>query len=114
MDSTISHTKRIFQRVLDIPFLKENNLSVNILLLLGLLAFVVITIDLDTELSVQKDEITQVVCVLDESIGTLQLDALDIITIDPPVVGYISPINYSNSDNDVLTLPSDRAPPSLA
>lgn len=99
---------------MNIPVLKDNSLSVNILLLLGLFAFILITVDLDTELSVQKDEISSVVCVLDESIGTLQLDAPDIITIDPPIVGYIPPINYSNSDNDVVTFPSDRAPPATA
>lgn len=99
---------------MNIKILKDNPLSVNILLLLGLITFVLITVDLDTELSVEKDEISTIVCILDESIGTLQLDVFDFITTDPPVVGFVPPLIYSNSYNDVVTNPSDRAPPFTA
>ncbi len=97
-----------------IPVLEGNSLSVNILLLLGLLTFIVITIDLDTELSVQKDEITQIVATLDKSINTLHLDVLDNSIIKPPLVGLFPLITFLKSDNDVVTLPEGRAPPLAA
>ncbi len=108
------HIKRISNKLSDIPFLKENSLTVNILLLLGVIIFVVITVDFNTELSVQKDEITQVVGTLNQSINTLHLDASVNIIIKPPCVGIIPPVTFFNSDNDIIARPCDRAPPSLA
>ncbi len=106
--------KSLYRRLISIPVLKDNSAPVNILLLLGIVTFIIVTIDLDTELSVQKNEITQIVATLDQSINTLQLDALDNAIVEPPLVGLIPHITFLSSDNDVVTLPEGRAPPQAA
>lgn len=79
-----------------------------------MLSFVIITIDLDTELSVQKDEISQCVGTLNESIDSIHLDASDNnLTIVPPIIGCVQDMIFCNPDNDVLTLHSNRAPPAI-
>ena len=63
----------IFSSTKNIRFLKGNSLSVNVLLLLGITAFILIGADLESDLAVQKDEIAQVVSILSDSEDTVGL-----------------------------------------
>ena len=86
-----------------------NTFSVNLLLFLGLTAFILIGFDLGSELSVQKDEITVVVGNL-ENVITLSV-GLSVSSNLLPLTGLIPILHFSFSDNIFLTLSQDRAPP---
>jgi len=102
--------KNIFDRF---PFLKENTLQGNVIFLLGVITFILITIDLQTELAIEKNESLSVCELLDQYDDTPILDTFDIIKIDLP---FISNIFYSQPNIihvDSFTCLKDRAPPSL-
>ena len=92
-------------------FVFENGTAVNLLIFMGFLLFVIITLDFDTELSVQRDEITYVVATLNNSVNTLDSGSNVSLIIDPPQTGVVQLIIPSFKNNDQITLPDGRAPP---
>jgi len=104
--------KRELKYYINIIFssLSQNSFSVNLLLFLGLTAFILIGIDLGSELSVQKDEITVVVGNLE---NVINLNVSFSGSSNPlPLSGLIPTLHFSFSDNIFLTLSQNRAPPS--
>lgn len=94
-----------------LKFVSDNGLAVNLLIFISIVAFAVITIDFNTELSVQKDEINQVVGVLNESISSVQLDAGDNLIIEPFFEGTLPDLVLARIQSDRFNRPTDRAPP---
>ncbi len=91
--------------------LTDNGNKVNLLLLIGLVTFIVIWVDLDSDLAVQKNEIESVVATLTNSINTLSIDSSAILLIEPPVLGVISVNNFNPSITHVIDFPKGRSPP---
>lgn len=96
-----------------IRFIKENGLSVNLLLLLGISAYIIIGIDLESELAVQKEEISSVVATLTNSLNTLSFDSADILIVEPPELGVIQTLNINPVTTHVTDFPKGRSPPVL-
>lgn len=96
----------------ELPSLIEgNSFSVNLLLLLGLTAFILISADLGSQLSAEKDEIGAVIAVLEESFSSIDLSAVIIQDIERPLL-YEIPLLNSNIENDLfLTSNDNRGPP---
>jgi len=92
-------------------FLDENGRGVNFLLVLGITTFIIVWIDLNSELAVEKNEIEYVVAVLAKSINTLNIDTLNFLIVDPPVESVVLLYNDDYSTTDVLRNPTGRSPP---
>jgi hypothetical protein len=92
-------------------FLSENGSKVNFLLFAAFLTFLIIGIDLDSDIAVQKDEIDSVVATLINSINTLNLDATEVLTIEPPLLGVLSSFDIKPHTNEVSDFPTGRSPP---
>jgi hypothetical protein len=102
--------KNIFDRF---PFLKENTLQGNVIFLLGVITFILITIDLQTELAIEKNEALSVCELTDQYDDTVTFDTPDNIKIDLPFVSNIFYIQPNIIHVDSFTCLKDRAPPSL-
>ncbi len=94
-----------------VEILKENGLQVNLLLLVALVTFVVMWVDLDSDLAVQKNEIDSVVATLTNSINTLSIDSSTILVIEPPFLGILASYEYKPTNTDILDFPKGRSPP---
>jgi hypothetical protein len=101
--------RKIFDKIT--VFFKQNSFTVNILLFLGLFTFLVIGIDLDSELAVQKDEIDAVVATLTNSLITPCLEASNFLIINPPLIGFLSDYELIPSNAEVIDPHSGRSPP---
>jgi hypothetical protein len=101
--------RKIFDKIT--VFFKQNSFTVNILLFLGLFTFLVIGIDLDSELAVQKDEIDAVAAILTNSLNTLSLEASDILIVNPPLIGVLSDYELILSNAYVIDPHRGRSPP---
>ena len=91
--------------------IRENGFNVNFLIFISIFTFVIIGIDLDSYLAVQKDEIDSVVATLTDSINTLNLDATNVLIIEPPLLGVISSFNEILKTTFVIDFPRGRSPP---
>jgi hypothetical protein len=96
-------------RVID--FVTENGLTVNFLLAAAIVTYLIIGIDLETELSVQKEEIDSVVATLTNSINTLSLNSTDIVVTEPPVLAILYSYDVITPITDVTDFPKGRSPP---
>jgi hypothetical protein len=94
-------------------FLVENGIKANLILFLGLLAYVIIGVDFDTEYAVQQDEISYVIGVLNRSLNDAGLDILTIIDLKPPLIGLIITIDDVIVVSSTIEFPTDRAPPTI-
>jgi hypothetical protein len=111
MLNTQNNITDIFSRIKNIRFLKGNSLSVNVLLLLGITAFILISADLESDLAVQKDEISQVVSVLTDSEDTVGIAPEADMIIEPPLTGVLITEKFSFDYEKPVAIESDRAPP---
>jgi hypothetical protein len=103
--------KNIFNRFVNSPYIAGNDFKTNFLLALSFITFVIIAIDLETEMAVERDEISSVVATLEESISTIQLDHSDQNTIKPQPAGLIVLAESSSYNPELYNLPHDRSPP---
>lgn len=118
IDFSILPTNFIVSRIIKnifncFPFLKENTLQGNVIFLLGIVTFILISIDLQTELAIEKKEVLSVCELLDQYDDTTALDSPENIKIDLP---FISNIFYVQPDIirvSLFTCLKDRSPPSL-
>lgn len=94
-------------------FIADNGFQTNLILALGLLAYVIIIIDFDTDIAVQRDEIDYVVAVLSKSLNDAGLDILTIIDFKPPFQGFVFSYNEKVLFSETLEFPTGRAPPSI-
>jgi hypothetical protein len=101
--------KKYYPRFIEI--LKENGLEVNLLLLVALVTFVVMWVDLDSDLAIQKNEIDSVVATLTNSINTLSIDVSSILIIEPPFLGILTTYNFNPTNTDIIDFPKGRSPP---
>lgn len=100
------------KRAADHPFFKELDIRSSLVLVLGMLAFVIIFVDLTSDLASEKDEISAVIATLNK---------LDNPNTDVPHSGInlhecdniIILQNLSVNQTDVIELHPDRAPPVL-
>ena len=100
--------ENIFSRI---PVLRDNTLQVNILIVLAVFTYIVITVDLQTEMAVEKDEISTLTGVL---VQTFNLSLIDVpfgTTIDFPLLGYIPATSIQYDHSDIYTCLKARAPP---
>jgi hypothetical protein len=100
--------ENIFSRI---PVLKENTLQVNILVILFVFTYIVITVDLQTEMAVEKDEISTLTGVL---VQTFNLSLIDLpfgTIIDFPLLGFIPATSIHYDHSDIFTCLKARAPP---
>jgi hypothetical protein len=96
-----------------LPFIKGNSREVNLILLLGALAFVIIGIDLNSELAVKNHEIDRVIAVLHHVSTCTTFLNCNFLLVEPPVIGIITSYDTSIKTFDILNLPRDRSPPSV-
>ena len=94
-----------------LDFVCENGISVNFLLASAIVTYLIIGIDLETELAVQKEEIASVVATLTNSINTLSLNATDVIVTEPPVLAILLTYDVITPITDVTDFPKGRSPP---
>jgi hypothetical protein len=94
-----------------LEFVNENGLAVNFLLGAAIVTFVIIGIDLETELAVEKEEIASVVATLTNSINTLSLNSTDIVVTEPPVLAILYSYDVITPITDVSDFPKGRSPP---
>ena len=92
------------------PFFKEFDLKSSLILILGFLAFVIIFVDLTSELASEKDEIGTVLATLDKS-GNPEINITNTGLNIPVCDNIIILPNISVNPTDVLNLHPDRAPP---
>lgn len=93
--------------------MRENTFHANLILILGIFTFIVITIDLQTEMAIEKDEISSIVFILEQTIDTTLLNKPLILNLDFQFVGIIPETFTHRIFNEVFTCLQDRAPPSL-
>jgi hypothetical protein len=111
LKNIIKYSRHFFEKINRLPFIHNNSFEVNIIILLGAFAFIVIGVDLNSELAVEKNEIEYVVAVLENTNEAVSLSDLSAFIFNLSLNGvlpiYIVPIQTS----DILSLPRDRSPP---
>ncbi|GEM_PF-3388745 len=95
-------------------FLKENGLGVNLLLLLGFVLLVIVTVDLNTDLSVEKKEIECVFCTITPNIPHLDLNLQRVKDFVVPCVGIILMEDDTITNRICYSPDFGRAPPRSA
>jgi hypothetical protein len=104
----LSKIKNILNRI---PLLKGNTFQQNLILALAFITYLVVTIDLQTEMALEKDEISSVAAILDNTVDTTILDAPLDVQINLQFVGIIPITSSYIIHNDLLSCLKDRAPP---
>ena len=101
----------IWKRLQTTPFFAGTDFKINFLLGLGLFTFIIIGVDLGSELAVDRDEINSVVATLDESISSQLLNNSDNIIVNQPQTGIIIQSDFYYYTTELYNIPQDRAPP---
>ena len=96
-----------------IPVLRDNTLQINFLIVLAAFTYIVITVDLQTEMAVEKDEISSLVAVLVQSQNLSLTDVPLDIKIELPLLGIIPATSIQVTHNDVFSCLMVRGPPVL-
>ncbi len=91
--------------------ISENSFSNNLLVTLFFVFFIVIAIDIGSELAAQKDEIGTTLCVLEEGYTELILTIDFLPDIERPLLYEIAFNNFSPSENIRKSSVTDRGPP---
>ncbi|CAN5452817.1 hypothetical protein BH10BAC5_BH10BAC5_15770 [soil metagenome] len=94
-----------------IPLLRDNTLQVNFIILLAAFTYIVITVDLQTEIALEKDEIAAFSAVLVHSFNSSLVDVPFDSYLNFPLLGFIAPVTADVIHNDLLHCLKDRAPP---
>lgn len=94
-------------------FIAKNGFRTNFILVLGLLAYVIVAIDFDTDFAIQRDEIDYVVAILSKSLNEAGLDILTIIDFKPPFQGIVLLFDENILFSESLEFPTNKAPPAL-
>lgn len=113
MPDTGKNIKSILQRINNHPFIVSIDSKTIILIALGITAYVIITVDLGSELAVEKDEIGYTLATLTNSLTNVNFVTHGFLIINPPFLGVVPPIIYSFLCNDIINFPKDRSPPSV-
>jgi len=113
LKSKLKYGKDFFDKIRSLPFIKNNSIQVNIILLLGAFTFIVIWVDLNSELAVEKNEIEYVVAVLENTNEAVSFADLHAFIFDLSLNGVLPIYTVPIQTNDVLSLPRDRSPPVL-
>lgn len=101
----------IRKRLQAMPFFAGTDFKINFLLGLVLFTFIIIGIDLESELAVDRDEISYVVATLNESISGQLLNNSDYLTFEIPQIGLITQSDFYYYSAELYNIPQDRAPP---
>lgn len=91
--------------------LRRNTISGNILITLFFVFFIVIAIDIGSELAAQKDEIGTTLCVLEEGYTELILTIDFLPDIERPLLYEIAFNKFIPSENIRKSSVTDRGPP---
>lgn len=92
---------------------RSNTISSNILITLFFVAFIVIAIDISSELAAQKDEIGTALCVLEEGYTELILSIDFLPDIERPLLYEITYNNFTPSESIRKSSDTDRGPPEV-
>lgn len=113
MKKANKHNIKYFGRIKSLPFISENSFSVNLLLLLSVFAFVIITVDLQTELAKENGEVENLVAVLSQTINNPDLTPIILSEIIPQAEENLPPVPFITADNNITSAINDRAPPTV-
>ncbi|MEP7145373.1 MAG: hypothetical protein ABI792_00030 [bacterium] len=90
---------------------RNNSRQNNILVILIFAAFIIIAVDLGSEMAREKDEIGTVIGIFEESYSNLVLSSDILSDIERPLLFEISLINSSPLKNICQSSVNDRGPP---
>ncbi len=91
----------------------NNPISGNILITLFFLTFIVIAIDICSELAVQKDEIGMALCVFEDGYTELILSIDFLPDIERPLLYELTNNNFAPSESIRKSSVTDRGPPEI-
>ena len=94
--------------------LKGNTFSVNLLLFLGISLFILIGIDLGTELSLSKDEMGIILETENSSPLVMCIYTGAALFSEFEELGHLHLFNFSILNHEYSSCPNDRAPPKTA
>ncbi|MCB0723466.1 MAG: hypothetical protein KDC73_02090 [Ignavibacteriae bacterium] len=99
-----------YRRVKQLPFIKDNPPVANLILVLGIFAYILIFVDFHTEMARDKDEISSVIGVLENTNQVVDICSLSLL-IDLKVVSVIYDLDerIESSEPEITYL--GRSPP---
>jgi hypothetical protein len=100
-------------RVLPVQFFHGNTFSINLLLFLGITFFILVGIDLGTELSLSKDEMNIILETEDSSPLVMCIHSGGSLFSELEELGHLHLLNFSILNHEYSSCPNDRAPPSI-
>ena len=103
--------RNIAEKINSSPIVSGNSPNVNTILLLLFVSYFVVGADLSKEMARERGEFKFFSGILTESNTVDTFAYLDLMHIDPPVIGEIIFIDFSPPINDVVELNRSRAPP---
>lgn len=114
----ISEVKNKFLNASDkffsrIPLLKNNSLQLNFIILLASFTYIVITVDLQTDMAVEKGEIATFSAILTNSFNSSAVDVPFDSYLTFPLIGFIHHDTIRVIHSEVSLCLKDRAPPAL-
>lgn len=111
MKSFSNYIEKLFKKISTNPFLKGNNFQANTLLFLGVITFIIICIDLNSEIAVERDEIAHIIATLSKTFNYTVSNTSSVINPDLNCLGFV-PITILFFHNSYYkTLSHQRAPP---
>lgn len=113
MRSSAEKIPRLWKRVLSTQLLQGNTFSVNLLLFLGLTGFMLIGVDLGSQLALDKDEISIVLETGNTSPVILNANTSGAIFFGLDQFGLVDPLNFTTNNQEYTSCPNDRAPPRI-
>ena len=99
------------RKVLSARILQGNTFSVNLFLFLGISLFILISIDLGTELSLSKDEMGNILETEDSNPLVMCIHDGGALFSEFEELGHLYLLNFSILNHEYSSCPNDRAPP---
>jgi hypothetical protein len=92
-------------------FLIENDFRTNVILILASFTYIIIVVDLQTELAIERNEITETVAALSQSVSVNYIHIIEGLNVFIPLISL--PLLHENcfSSDNPCKLPGERAPP---
>jgi hypothetical protein len=101
----------IYLYIKELPFIKGNSSSVNILIFLLVAAYFIVGHDLSKEMAKAKNEIGFFTSTLENSVHVDTTDILTLLEMIPPGMYIIPPTSPEIINSDVQLFPPGRSPP---
>ncbi|HEX2787428.1 MAG TPA: hypothetical protein VHP32_05940 [Ignavibacteria bacterium] len=105
--------KYIYCNIKHSPFIKDNSSIANLILLLGIVLFFAVLEDFSTEISLDKNEITNVIQILDSSEEDLFFEDIIVIINQKNFVTFLSIQDVIIEPVELFHIFSNRSPPEV-